>query len=218
MIVVVDYGMGNVASVLNMGRKAGGDMRLSGDPAVVAAADKLILPGVGAFDRGMENLHRLGLVEAMNQAVFERKAPMLGVCLGAQLFTRGSEEGRSPGLGWIDADTIRFRCDCAGSALKVPHMGWNHVEPAKDDAMLNGLPEDPRFYFVHSFHLACNDPSDVLLWATHGVRFPAGIRRGNIWGMQFHPEKSHRFGLALMRNFVSLPLPCSSPAPFPACC
>lgn len=205
MIVVVDYGMGNVASVLSMGRKAGGEMKLSGDPAVVAAAHKLILPGVGAFEQGMEKLHERHLVEAMNEAVIERKVPILGVCLGVQLFTRRSEEGARAGLGWIAADTIRFQCVRDGSALRVPHMGWNNVELTKDDPLLRALPQNPRFYFVHSYYVACDDPADVLLWATYGVRFAAAVRRGNIWGTQFHPEKSHKFGLALMQSFISLP-------------
>lgn len=205
MITVVDYGMGNVASVLNMGRKAGGEMQLSGDPAVISRADKLILPGVGAFDRAMAGLRERGLEAALNCAVLDRKASILGICLGMQLFTRRSEEGQSPGLGWIAADTIRFQCDRDASQLKVPHMGWNHVEMRKDDCLLHTLPVQPRFYFVHSYYVACDDPGQVLVWATHGVRFAACLRQSNIWGTQFHPEKSHKFGLSLMRNFVALP-------------
>jgi len=204
MTVVVDYGVGNLASVVNMGRKAGGTFVVSSDPAVVAEAGKLVLPGVGAFSTGMANLSERGLVPALHYAVMERKAPILGLCLGLHLFTRGSEEGGGPGLGWIAADSIRFRCDVNGSGLKVPHMGWNQVEPAKDDPLVAALPAMPRFYFVHSYHLVCDDPADVLLWSCHGVRFAAAIRRGNVWGMQFHPEKSHKYGLALMRSFVEL--------------
>jgi glutamine amidotransferase len=204
MTVVVDYGVGNLASVVNMGRKAGGEFVVSSDPAVIAAAGKLVLPGVGAFGRGMSNLHSRGLVGPLNQAVLERRVPILGLCLGMHLFTRGSEEGGGPGLGWLAADCRRFRCDTDGSGLKVPHMGWNQVDQAKPDPLLTHLPPAPKFYFVHSFHVGCDDAADVLLWATHGVRFAAGVRRGNIWGMQFHPEKSHKFGLALMRSFVEL--------------
>lgn len=205
MMVVVDYGAGNLASVVNMGRKAGATFVVSSDPAAIAAADKLILPGVGAFGRGMENLTARGLVPALTHAVVERKVPILGLCLGVHLFTRGSEEGGGRGLGWIAADCIRFQCDRDGSRLKVPHMGWNRVEPARPDPLLAQLPAEPRFYFVHSYRLVCDDAADVLLWTTHGVRFAAAIQRANIWGMQFHPEKSHKFGLALMRGFVGLP-------------
>lgn len=204
MTVVVDYGVGNLASVVNMGRKAGAEFVVSSDPAVIAGADKLVLPGVGAFGRGMSNLTSRGLVGALNQAVRERRIPVLGLCLGMQLFTRGSEESDGPGLGWLAADCRRFRCDTDGSGLKVPHMGWNQVEQAKPDWVLTHLPPGAKFYFVHSFHVVCDDPADVLLWTRHGVPFAAAIRRGNLWGMQFHPEKSHKFGLALMRGFVEL--------------
>jgi glutamine amidotransferase len=204
MIIVVDYGMGNLGSVVNMGRKAGGELRCSPSPDDVAAAGKLILPGVGSFDQGMGNLHDRGLVTALNHAVMERKVPILGICLGVQLFTRRSEEGTRPGLGWIAADTVKFRFDAASSHLKAPHMGWNHVMPAKADPLLTDLPDDPRFYFVHSYHLVCEDVTDVLTWTDHGCRFASAVRHGNIWGTQFHPEKSHKFGLALMRNFIAI--------------
>lgn len=205
MILVVDYGTGNLGSILNMGRRAGGSLAVSGDPAAIAEADKIILPGVGAFDRGMESLHERGLVEALNRAVLVRKVPVLGVCLGVQLFTRRSEEGKLPGLGWIDADTVRFQFTKEEQRrLKVPHMGWNLITPGQDDPLLASLPGDPRFYFVHSYYLRCDRDEDVLAWSDHGLRFAAAVHRGNIRGTQFHPEKSHKFGLALMRNFVAL--------------
>lgn len=203
MIVVVDYGMGNIASVVNMGRKAGGTLTVSSDPAVVAAASKLILPGVGAFGRGMASLEERGLLPALSHAVIERRVPILGLCLGMQLFTRHSDEGDSRGLGWIAADTVRFKDGHQTPPLKVPHMGWNAVQAAKPDPLLAGIADPPRFYFVHSYHIVCDDPADVLLWADYGTRFAAGVSHGNIYGTQFHPEKSHGFGLALMRNFVN---------------
>jgi glutamine amidotransferase len=169
VIIIVDYGMGNVGPILNMGRKAGGELMLSADPDVVADASKLILPGVGAFDTGMNNLRaRRGLYEALNDAVLKRGVPILGICLGLHLFTRGSEEGRAPGLGWIAADAIRFRFANGDAHLKVPHMGWNFVEPAKNDPLLADLPLEPRFYFVHSYHLTCEDVTDVLAWTEYG--------------------------------------------------
>lgn len=204
MIVVVDSGVANLASVVNMGRKAGGTFTVSHEPAVVAAATKLILPGVGAFDAAMRSLTERGLVPALEHAVRDRQVPILGLCLGMQLFTRGSEEGGAAGLNWIAADTVRFRTDLVPGGLKVPHMGWNHVEINREDPLLATLPPAPRFYFVHSYYVRCDDPDDVLLWATHGVRFAAGVRHGNIWGLQCHPEKSHFFGLAVMRQFVEL--------------
>src|SRR5437588_5640724 len=175
MTIIIDYGMGNLGSILNMGRKAGGELTVSADPDVVARASKLILPGVGAFDTGMNNLRARGLAEALNEAVLKRGAPILGICLGLQLFTRGSEEGQTSGLGWIAADTVRFRFANGDTHLKVPHMGWNFVEQTKDDPLLANLPPEPRFYFVHSYHIACQDLADVLAWTKYGHRFASGI-------------------------------------------
>ena len=204
MTTVIDYGMGNLGSIVNMGRKAGGSFTVSADPAVIAQADKLILPGVGSFDHGMTKLRERGLIPVLNQQVLERKVPILGICLGVQLFTRGSEEGVLPGLAWIAGDTVRFKRAVEPSTLKVPHMGWNFIDPAKADPLLRDLPPEPRFYFVHSYHLVCDDATDVLTWTQHGHRFASAVQRGNIWGTQFHPEKSHKFGLALMKNFLQL--------------
>jgi len=204
VIVVVDSGLSNIASVVNMGRKAQGAFVVSADPGVIAEATKLILPGVGAFGSAMQQLTERGLVPALNHAALVRRVPVLGLCLGMQLFTRHSEEGDCAGLGWVAADTVRFQPDASQPGLKIPHMGWNRVEVARPDPLLQALPPDPRFYFVHSYFVRCDDPATVLLWSTHGVRFAAGLRQDNIWGMQFHPEKSHAFGLALIRQFVAL--------------
>lgn len=204
MVTIVDYGVGNLASIANMARKAGTQCVISSQPADVLAADKLILPGVGAFDRGMANLEERGLIPALNERAIGRGVPTLGLCLGMQLLGRGSEEGTRPGLGWLEADTVRFKFT-ADSPLKVPHMGWNFIEPAAPAALVEHLPAEPRFYFVHSFYLACDDPGDVMCWTTYGDRFASGIHKGNLWGTQFHPEKSHSFGLALLKNFLALP-------------
>lgn len=213
MITVIDYGTGNLGSILNIGKKAGGKLRISCDPDEIRSAEKLILPGVGAFDRGMEKLRERGLIDLLNEEVTVRKKPILGICLGVQLFTRRSEEGKLPGLGWINADTIRFNIPQEQGNLTVPHMGWNDIIPAKDDPLLEQLPEDPRFYFVHSYHLKCDNPEDVLAWTDYGLRFACAVQVGNIWGTQFHPEKSHKFGLQLMKNFVNLPAKFAAPLP-----
>ena len=202
MIVVIDYDAGNVGSLANICAKAGGRASISADPNEVARADKLILPGVGHFGRAMERLRRNGLVDAMNEAVLHRHRPVLGICLGMQLLSKHSEEGDAEGLGWIDARTVRFRLE-PGSDLKVPHMGWNAVEVVNDDPLLAGLPEDPRFYFVHSYYVEGAREEDVMLRTTHGRPFVSAVRLGNIRGTQFHPEKSHKFGLTLIRNFVA---------------
>jgi len=204
MITVIDYGMGNLGSIVNMGKKAGGQFQVSGDLTVIARAEKLILPGVGAFDQGMTNLRERGLIPVLNECVLERRVPILGICLGVQLFTRRSEEGQLPGLGWIAGDTIRFKWAAGAPVLKVPHMGWNSIEPAKPDPVLASLPPEPRYYFVHSYHLRCDDAADVLTWTTYGHRFASAVQHANVRGTQFHPEKSHKFGLALLKNFVAL--------------
>jgi glutamine amidotransferase len=204
VVTIVDYGVGNLASIANMARKAGTTCVVSGDPKVLATAEKLILPGVGAFDRAMATLEERGLIPVLTERAMERLVPTLGLCLGMQLFGRGSEEGSRPGLGWIAADNRRFHFSAAaGTALKVPHMGWNYIEPAAPAALLERLPPEPRFYFVHSYHLQCDDPADVMCWTTYGYRFASGIHRGNLWGTQFHPEKSHTFGLAVLKNFFA---------------
>lgn len=205
MVTIVDYGVGNLASIANMARKAGTDCVISSDPTVVAAADRLILPGVGAFDRGMASLEERGLIPVLNELALVRRVPTLGLCLGMQLLGRGSEEGTRRGLGWIAADVVRFKFTAAAGSLKVPHMGWNFIEAAAPSPLLENLPPEPRFYFANSYHLACDDPADVMCWTTYGDRFASGIHRGNLWGTQFHPEKSHSFGLALLRNFLALP-------------
>ncbi len=204
MVTIVDYGVGNLGSIANMARRAGTNCVVSGDPQVLSTAKRLILPGVGAFDRAMAKLEERGLIPVLTERAMERRVPTLGLCLGMQLFGRGSEEGSRPGLGWIAADNRRFQFSApAATPLKVPHMGWNYIEPAAPAALLERMPPEPRFYFVHSYHLHCDDPADVMCWTTYGYRFASGIHRGNLWGTQFHPEKSHTFGLALLKNFLA---------------
>ncbi|MBI4705044.1 MAG: imidazole glycerol phosphate synthase subunit HisH [Deltaproteobacteria bacterium] len=203
MIAIIDYGIGNLGSVYNMLRKLGADLRLTAEPAVVASADKLILPGVGAFDEGMRNLAERGLQDALDEAVLQRRTPILGICLGMQLFSRRSEEDVLPGLGWIAADTVRFTFPAGADQPKVPHMGWNTIQATGEHPLLEGLAEG-RFYFVHSFYLRCHDESDVLATSLHGIEFAACLCRGNVVGTQFHPEKSHKFGLRLLGNFLRM--------------
>lgn len=200
MITIVDYRMGNLGSISNMLKKIGVQALITSDPEAIATASKLILPGVGAFDAGMENLERTGLVPLLNERVLQAHVPTLGICLGMQLMTRSSEEGQRPGLGWIDARALRFRP--SDPSLKVPHMGWNRVKPTRDSALTDSLPDEPRFYFVHSYYVQCSNPDDVLLTTSYGQDFHSAFRHGNVWGVQFHPEKSHKFGMSLLRNFA----------------
>lgn len=203
MIAIVDYDMGNVASVANMLKRIGSPPSvLTRDPEVLRRAEKVILPGVGAFDRGMQNLVEFGLIDALNEAALERRVPVLGICLGMQLLTRSSEEGRRPGLGWIDGETRRFRFP-DDTSLKVPHMGWNYVKPSRVNPLIAGNARS-RFYFVHGYYVTCNDPHDTIGTATYGFEFACAVNHDNVYGVQFHPEKSHRYGMALLEGFVGL--------------
>lgn len=203
MIFIVNYGLGNLSSVLNMVTKVGGKASIVSDPDILNEANKLILPGVGAFDQGISNLHNSKWIDALNEAVLVRRVPILGICLGMQLMCKSSEEGNLPGLGWINADVKRFQFS-KNSNLKIPHMGWNTVNIIKPNPLITLEEDEQRFYFVHSYHVVCNNPQDVLATANHGYDITAAFSHDNIYGVQFHPEKSHRFGMALMKNFIEL--------------
>jgi glutamine amidotransferase len=200
MITIVDYNMGNLGSISNMLKKLGIPSTITANPKDIAQAHKLILPGVGAFDAGIDNLARSGLLPALDERVRDAHVPTLGICLGMQLMTRRSEEGSRQGLCWIDAEALRFRPE--DPTLKVPHMGWNLVQPKRSSPLIEGLPIEPRFYFVHSFYVQCHNPADVVLSTRYGEEFHSGFQHGNVYGVQFHPEKSHKFGMALLRNFA----------------
>lgn len=201
-VAVIDYGMGNIGSICSMLRHVGAEPLVSSDPLQLARADKLILPGVGHFDRAMENLTGAGLVDELQDLVQARAMPILGICLGMQLMCRSSEEGTQPGLGFLDAHVRRFAFT-GDHRLKVPHMGWRNLEIARPSTLFNGLDEASRFYFVHSYFVDCTNDSDVLARSRYGLAFVSAFERGNVQGVQFHPEKSHRFGMRLLRNFVS---------------
>ena len=203
MISVIDYGVCNLGSMLNMLRKVGAEARLVSTAAELGRAGKLVLPGVGAFDNGIGALRERGLADALRKRVVEDKVPLLGVCLGMQMLGRRSEEGGMAGLGLIDAEVRRFRF-APDSRTKVPHMGWNQLARRRDGPLLRALAARSRFYFCHSYHLVCADPGDVLATADYGGEFVAVLQRDNVYGVQFHPEKSHRFGMALLHNFVEL--------------
>lgn len=198
MIVIIDYGVGNTGSIKNMLKKIGVDVTISSDLDTLLSASKLILPGVGSFDNAMSKLHNLGMVELLNQKVIIEKTPFLGICLGMQLLAKHSEEGSLKGLGWIDATVEKFNL----SNYKVPHMGWNIPHIKKASALSTNLPGESRFYFVHSYFFKPGNEKDILMTADYGRSFVAAIEHENILGVQFHPEKSHVFGLALLKNFV----------------
>ena len=203
MITIINYGMGNLGSVQNMFKRIGVESEITGDPEVIAKAGKLLLPGVGAFDAAMEKIADSGLKMVLDKKVLEEKVPTLGICLGMQLLTNSSEEGVLPGLGWLPARSYKFNFP-TDSGLKVPHMGWNRVFVKKESPLIADLPEEPRFYFVHSYYIACDNEDDVLTTTHYGRDFHFIVQRGNVFGAQFHPEKSHKYGMKLLENFARL--------------
>jgi glutamine amidotransferase len=202
MIVIVDYGVGNIASLVNMLDHLGFEAAPSSDPARIAQAAKLILPGIGAFDHAVQALHQRGLIAPLAFAAGERRAELLGVCLGMQLLARGSEEGTLPGLGLIAGDVVRLAPPPA-SGLKVPNTGWRDVVVERASPLFPE-PAAERFYCVHSYHLRCDDPADAVAAIDYGGPVTVAVSRGNVHGVQFHPEKSHRFGMRLLRTFAEL--------------
>ncbi len=202
IITIVDYGLGNVGSILNMIRKIGGIAEISGDPNKIRNASKLILPGVGSFDQGIRNLERKGIIPTLNSMV--QKVPILGICLGAQLMTKSSEEGTLPGLGWFDAEVKKFSFPSEQSNLRIPHMGWNYVAIKKESPLTNDLPFEPKFYFVHSYYMQANNPDDIMLTTNYGENFVSALNHNNMYAVQFHPEKSHKYGLKIFQNFLSI--------------
>jgi len=205
MVAILDYGLGNPLSIENMISRAGGTSVVTSDVATIEAASQIILPGVGSFDEGITNLHNFGLYNVLHDRVINRKVPFLGICLGMQLLSKSSEEGTLPGLGWIESETVRFSGESfTAKEFRIPHMGWTEVEETINFELISGVQGKPRFYFVHSYHVVCNNPKDVVLEADYGIPFTAAINRDNIYGVQFHPEKSHKYGLQLIENFISL--------------
>ncbi len=199
-VSIISYGLGNLGSVLNMLKRVGTEARLVSTPEEVALSDRLLLPGIGAFDTGMRLLDEQGLTPAIKEFAQTGK-PVFGICLGMQLLLDGSEEGAAPGLGLISGKSIRFadRPD-----LRVPHMGWNLVEPVREDSLVEGLDAESRFYFVHSYQVVPAASDHVLGVTTYGERFASMVRSGNVMGAQFHPEKSHAFGKQILKNFSTI--------------
>ncbi len=206
LIAIIDHGMGNLGSVQNMLRRIGAQSVRTTDPDEIARADKIVLAGIGGFDGAMERLEELRLVDVLNDLVLDRRIPILGVCLGMQLMAHGSEEGHIRGLGWLDADVRRFAFP-PEQRLAIPHMGWEIVQPTRPSPLLDPSAPAPRFYFSHAYHLVCRDPADAAATATYGYDFVAAVHRTNILGTQFHPEKSHAFGLEIYRRFLALGAP-----------
>ena len=205
MIAIVDYGMGNLGSIRNMLSRIGVESVITCDPRVIESAQRIILPGVGAFDLAMQNLRSRELVPVLNARVLEQRVPVLGICLGMQLFSSASDEGTLPGLGWIDARAVRFDFPNDGMKRRLPHMGWNTITVHQSSELLDNRYEESRYYFVHTYHVRCADPRCVLASTDYeGVEFHSAVGCGNIMGTQFHPEKSHKYGMRLLENFVKI--------------
>jgi len=202
-IIIVDYGMGNLRSIQNKFANTGVDVTISSDPKEIRHSSKLILPGVGHFGSGVKKLTELGIWDALNKAVLVNRTPILGICLGMQLMAGHSEEGDVDGLGWFDGDVIKFNIKNK-IKFKVPHMAWNSANITKESILFENIPDNSMFYFVHSYHMRCNVQEDVLSTTEYEYEFTSAIQKGNIYGTQFHPEKSHDWGEQLLANFAKL--------------
>lgn len=204
MISIVDYGLGNIGAFLNMYKRMNVPAAAVRTADALAEAERIVLPGVGAFDHAMDLLNASGMRAVLDCKVMEEKVPVVGICVGMQVLADASEEGSGRGLGWIPGTVRHFRSMPTPDELPLPHMGWNDVAPASGDGLFRGLERDARFYFLHSFYYDPLDPADSAAVATYGGAFACAVRRENVWGVQFHPEKSHHFGAMLLKNFAEL--------------
>lgn len=203
MIAIINYGLGNLASIKNMCKRLAIEAQITDDPEIISKASKLILPGVGHFEKGMENLKASGLQPLLNELVINKKKLILGICLGAQLMTKHSEEGDVGGLGWVDATTVRFD-QSKINGLKIPHMGWSEIHLTQKNQLWLDLPHEPRFYFVHTYHFLFENKEEISATSTYSYNFACAFQKENIFGTQFHPEKSHKFGMKVLENFNKL--------------
>lgn len=201
MIVIIDYGLGNVGSIKNMLKKIGIESRITDSIGEIEKADKIILPGVGKFDAGMQGIRERGLLPVLNNKVLVEKVPLLGICLGMQILTDSSDEGKDTGLGWIHGVTKKF---ILPEEYKIPHMGWNTVDYVKRTPLTLGVEENERYYFVHSYYVKPKSSDDILMQTNYGKKFASAIYHDNIYGVQFHPEKSHKYGIKLLGNFAKM--------------
>lgn len=205
MVTIINYGMGNLGSIKNMFKYIGVEAIIESDIDKIAKASKILLPGVGSFDAAMKRINDSNLIEVLNEKALKEQIPILGICLGMQLMTKSSDEGNLRGLGWIDAKTLSFR-NFLQSNVRVPHMGWNYVKISNTSLLTAELKEDEeaRFYFVHSYFVRVEDEKNSILKTNYGINFDSAIQKDNIYGAQFHPEKSHKFGMKIFENFARI--------------
>lgn len=204
MIHIVDYGLGNVEAFLTMFKRLGFEATRAKTAADLHGASKIILPGVGAFDKAIQLLDESGMRPVLEVLVQKDQVPVLGVCVGMQILATASEEGHRQGLGWVPGNVRSFRSEEKAASLPLPHMGWNDVQPKSGSRIFSGLESDARFYFLHSYFFQCDDTSHVAATAFYGVDFTCTVSSGNVYGVQFHPEKSHMFGAQLLKNFAEI--------------
>jgi len=202
-IVVIDYGMGNLFSVKKSFGRIGINATITNNPTEIKLSDKIILPGVGHYKKAVQNLKSLGIWDILNEKVLVNKTPILGICLGMQLMANSSEEGDAEGFGWFDAEVVKFNVKDKLS-FKVPHTGWNQIVKKKESKLMLGIPDFSEFYFVHSYHISCKNTFDVLNETDYEYKFPSAIEKDNLFGVQYHPEKSHDVGERLLLNFSKL--------------
>jgi glutamine amidotransferase len=204
MISLIDYGVGNINAFVNIYKQLGIQVNKAQTAKDISEASKLILPGVGAFDDAMNRLNISGMREALEEAVVYRKVPVIGICVGMQMLTERSDEGKMPGLGWIKGQVKKFNADAIPYKTKFPHMGWNNITPLKENPLLSELENGARFYFLHSYYFECFDTENIIATTDYGIKFASAICRDNIFGIQCHPEKSHHAGIKLLQNFAKI--------------
>ncbi len=204
MITLIDYGVGNIFAFQNVYKRLNISTNIAKSSKDLLNAEKLILPGVGAFDYAMAQLNASGMRDILDELVLEKKVPIIGICVGMQMMGNRSDEGKSEGLKWIDAEILKFDENLILQRTKLPHMGWNDVTPLKNHPLFVGLEEKAIFYFLHSFYFKCNNPVNSIAFSDYGVSFTSAVNRENIYGIQFHPEKSHQYGERLLHNFAKL--------------
>ncbi|MCP9747559.1 imidazole glycerol phosphate synthase subunit HisH [Lacihabitans sp. CS3-21] len=204
MIVIVDYGLGNINAFVNIYKKLDVSIKIAKVSKDLAGVSKIILPGVGAFDHAMSQLNASGMRDDLDNLVLKEKIPVLGICVGMQILANSSEEGKIPGLGWVQGSVKRFDESKIIHKPHLPHMGWNDVKPLSHDTIFNNIVEEPLFYFLHSYYFSANNQSNILATADYGGEFTCAVRNDNIYGVQFHPEKSHSNGIELLKNFANI--------------
>ena len=205
MITIIDYGLGNALAFVNMYRRLNIPVSVANTAEDLASSDKLILPGVGSFDHAMQKLNQSGMRQALEKLVLQQGVPILGICVGMQMLAKSSDEGKLPGLGWIDGTVKKFdSSNILRGNTYLPHMGWNDVKPVVEASLFKGIEQDARFYFLHSYYFECQKQSDILAMTDYGVQFSSAVGHDHVYGVQFHPEKSHHFGSQLLKNFGEL--------------